>query len=305
MTNNPVPRIGFPERCAALKRLAKASTTFDDSDTVHTEVRDRMLERLKFFRLAPRRVLDLGSATGKGTIELAALYPEAQIIAAELSHPMAAQTQKRCVDLNFTHTVVGNAEQLPFLENSIDLVFANLLLPWCDPQAMFGEISRVLCDGGLALFTTVGPDTLQEVRKAWAAVDEKVHVHGFVDMHDLGDLAARAGLIEPVMDIDRLRVDYGKFEQLVADLRACGATNVAFGRRVQLTGPRRWRAFCERLEAYRSKGTLSISVELIFGQAWGMTRSAVTDDGAVKVSVDELTRSLRRGDGESSANGIR
>ena len=305
MNNDSGSRIGFPERPAALKRLARASDTFDASDAVHTEVRNRMLERLQFFKLNPRRVLDLGPATGKGTIELAALYPEAQILAVELSQPMAERTRSRCADLDRVNSVTGDAEQLPLQESSVDLVFANLLLPWCDPQAVFGEVARVLRDGGLVLFTTVGPDTLQEVRRAWYAIDENVHVHGFVDMHDLGDLAARAGLMEPVMDVDRLHVTYGELGRLVDDLRACGATNVALGRRTQLTGPGRWRAFCERLEAYRVGGALSISVELIFGQAWGVSRSAVTGDGAVRISVDELTRNLRGRGGSPGANGAR
>lgn len=305
MTNDPRFRIGLPERPAALQRLARASATFDASDAVHTEVRSRMLERLKFFKLAPRRVLDLGPATGKGTLELAGLYPEAQILAVELSQPMAERTQKRCLNLGHVSSVMGDAEQLPFQDNSVDLVFANLLLPWCDPQAVFGEVARVLCDGGLVLFTTVGPDTLQEVRRAWSAIDDDVHVHGFVDMHDLGDLAARAGLMEPVMDVDRLQVTYGGLDRLVEDLRACGATNVAFGRRTQLTGPGRWRAFCERLEAHRAGGVLAISVELVFGQAWGVSGRAVTGDGAVSISIDEFTRNLRGGGGAPGANGAR
>ena len=262
-----------------------------------------MLERLEFFKLAPSRVIDLGSATGKGTAQLAALYPDAQILPVELSAPMAERTAARCTGLDRVNPVLGDAERLPFPDNSVDLVFANLVLPWCDPQAVFGEMARVLRDGGLALFTSVGPDTLQEVRSAWSGIDEAVHVHGFVDMHDLGDLAARAGLAEPVMDVDRLRVTYGELDRLVADLRACGSTNVAFGRRAQLTGRRRWRAFCERLEARRDGGALSISVELIFGQAWGSTGSALTGDGAVRISVAELTRNLRGGGGPPGAPG--
>lgn len=278
-----------------MARLARAAATFDTADVVHSEARTRLLERLRLFRLAPHRVLDLGSATGKGTTELAALYPQAEVLAIELSGPMAQRTRSRCASIDSATPLVGDAQQLPLAENSIDLVFANLLLPWCDPQAVLGEIARVLRGGGLALFTTVGPDTLQEVRRAWSDVDDHVHVHGFVDMHDLGDLAARAGLVEPVMDVDRLQVTYGDLGGLVADLRACGATNVAFGRRTQLTGPGRWRAFCERLEARRAEGVLAISVELVFGQAWGAVASASAGDGAVRISVDQLTRQLPGG----------
>ena len=137
--------------------------------------------------LNPRRVLDLGSATGKATAQLAARYPDARIVSVDLCGPMAERTRRRCRGLPSAMPVVGDAQRLPLGTDSMDLVFANLVLPWCDPRAVFAELARVLREGGLALFSSVGPDTLSEVRRAWAQVDRFVHVHGFVDMHDLGD----------------------------------------------------------------------------------------------------------------------
>ena len=282
---------GLPDRTAALVRLRRASATFDDADAVHTEARARLLARLPLFKLDPRRIVDLGTATGKAVPELADQYPDAQILAIDLCRHMAARTRARCRRLERTAAITGDAERLPLRDGSIDLVFANLLLPWCDPAEVFREAARVLRDGGLLLFTTVGPDTLGEVREAWSEVDDGLHVHGFVDMHDLGDLATRSGLAEPVLDIDRLTVTYPDVDGLVSDLRACGATNVAHGRRSQLTGRSRWNAFRDRMESQRTEAGLSIGVELIFGQTWG-TGSAKPRSGSrsVSISVDEVTR---------------
>ena len=292
---------GLPDRRAALIRLRRASATFDDVDAVHSEARARLLARLPLFRLDPRRILDLGAATGKASVELAALYPDASILAVDLSWHMACRSGARRRRHDRVSAITGDAERLPLRDGSIDLVFANLLLPWCGPGEVFREAARVLRDGGLLLFGTVGPDTLREVRQAWSEVDDGLHVHGFVDMHDLGDLAVRSGLAEPVLDVDRLKVLYPNVDALVAELRACGATNVAHGRRRQLTGRARWRAFRERLAALSviDGGKLSISVELIFGQAWGTGGGAVratleTDDSIrAEISVDALRRKLR------------
>ena len=171
---------GLPNRNAALARLRRASDTFDEADAVHSEARARLLARLPLFKLHPRRIVDLGAATGKAVPELAALYPGARILAVDLCRHMAARARVRCRRLERAAAVTGNAECLPLRDGSIDLVFANLLLPWCDPGEVFREAGRVLREGGLLLFTTVGPDTLGEVREAWSEVDNGLHVHGFV-----------------------------------------------------------------------------------------------------------------------------
>ena len=50
---------------------------------------------------------------------------------------------------------------------------------------------------GLILFATFGPDTLRELRAAFAEADGTPHVNPFVDMHDLGDVLVHAGFADP------------------------------------------------------------------------------------------------------------
>ena len=291
----PDSRTGLPDANAAKRVFDRVGSSFDSADVVHSEARCKLLERLNTVDLTPRVIIDLGAATGKGTLALARRYPAARVLAADSSIRMLEQVVQRCLAVEHIHPVMSDAQCLPVASNSVDLIFANLILPWCVPETVLAEVSRVLVEGGLLVFTTVGPDTLQEVRNAWRKVDDKIHVHGFTDMHHIGDLVVRAGLVDPVMDVDRLEVTHTGLKALVYDLRACGATNVAVGRRTSLTGPDRWRRFEKEL-LYQGQERVSTTVELIFGQAWGSGRVREGDsaNGTVRIPVTELTRSFRR-----------
>jgi malonyl-CoA O-methyltransferase len=273
----------LPEKRAA-RRFFDRARNFEAACFIHDEARLRLLERLELVRLEPQLAIDLGCATARGARALAARYPAARVLAIDSSSGMlraAATRSDGSVDV-----LGGDAERLPLRSHCADLVLANLVLPWCRPDRLFAETARVLAAGGALLFATLGPDSLQEVRAAFAAVDDHIHVHAAFDMHDLGDLALAAGLDEPVLDVDRLEVTYADLAGLVRDLRFAGAINVAGGRRRGLTGTKRWQRFEAGLVP--REGRLAVTVELILGQAWG--RGARSGRGEVLVPLDRIGR---------------
>ncbi len=275
------------------RRFDEAAATFDSAAVLHAEARARLLERLALFRLEPERVLDVGTATGAGSAALGVLYPQAQVIAIDTSLAMARRAATHAPG---AASLVGDAHELPLEDHSVDLVFSNLLLPWVEPQRVLAEFARVLRADGLALFTSFGPDTLLELRQAWRTVDEHIHVHGFIDMHDLGDLTARAGLSEPVMDVDRLEIRYSSLAGLVADLRNTGAVNSAAGRPTGLMGRGRWQAFESALGARAGAAPFTVTVELVFGQAWSTGRQAgqLPADGVARIAAEELAKTANK-----------
>ncbi|HSG65021.1 MAG TPA: methyltransferase domain-containing protein [Gammaproteobacteria bacterium] len=288
---------GLPETRIARKRFDAAAATFDGADAVLAEARERLLERLELFAIEPRCVVDLGAATGAASLRLARRYPQAAVLAIDSSGAMTRVLGRKCRDLRAVVPLQADAHALPLREASVDLVFGNLLLPWTRPDRVLAEIARVLEPGGLALLTSLGPDTLVELRRAWAEVDDGIHVHGFVDMHDLGDLAVRAGLTEPVTDVDRLTVSYSSLPLLVGDLRATGSSNCAVGRRTGLTGTGRWRAFAAAFAAQARAGGPTVTVEIVYAQAWGGSRAARPEpaaDGVVRIDPLALVRAARR-----------
>jgi malonyl-CoA O-methyltransferase len=159
---------------------------------------------------------------------------------------------------------------LPFPAGSFGCAWSNLALHWLDdPEPTVREAHRVLVAGGLFMFSTLGPDTLMELRAACAeAFGEGVHVRRFIDLHDLGDLLGRAGFAAPVMDMERVTLTYADVSALVADLRATGSVNPMRGRRRGLTS----RATGQRLDAAlrtRLRATrLPATFEIVYGHAW-------------------------------------
>jgi malonyl-CoA O-methyltransferase len=175
----------------------------------------------------------------------------------------------------------ADAERLPLAAGSAQLVFSNLLLQWCDPAAVFAETARVLETGGLFLFSTYGPDTLKELRAAFAAVDDAPHVNAFVDMHDLGDALVAAGFADPVMEMEALTVEYADVESIARDLRRGGGQTVLAGRRPGLGGRERWKRMAERYEAHRRAGALPATFEVVYGHAWKAAPRKAADGRAI------------------------
>ena len=254
----------------ALQRAALAQATYEQATFLHQEVGQRLLERLDWLRLKPDTVLDAGCGAGQVTALLLKKYRKAQVIAVDLAPALVAQAQRRAPWLRRLPGAVAELEALPLRSASVDLIFSNLALPWSlEPERVFAEFRRVLKPGGALLFSTLGPDTLNELRTAWAEVDGYNHVNAFFDMHDLGDALLRARLAEPVMDVERLTLTYREVEGLVRDLRAVGAGNVTAGRARGLTAPSRWRQLRAAYEQRRMEGVLPVSCEVVYGHAWG------------------------------------
>lgn len=282
----------LPE-AGATRRAFDRATSFDDASFVHDETRRRLLERLDLFDLAPRVAVDLGCATGRGALALASRYPGARVLAVDSSAAMLRAARVRAGAAPSVAALGGDAQRLPLRDQCVQLILANLVLPWCRPPALFAEAARVLAEGGLLLFATLGPDSLRELRAAWGAVDSALHVHAAFDLQDVGDLALAAGLAEPVIDVDRLEVTYSSVARLVADLRSCAAVNVAAGRRRGLTGPRRWHAFERSLAGSGGGARFAITLELVLGQAWGNgPRQMRRGEGSAEIAVPLAT--LRR-----------
>ena len=246
----------FPRVDARLarSRFNRAGKSFEAAARLESEVGARLLERLDYVKLAPRRILDAGSGPAREAGALRKLYPGAQVVALDYA---LALLPKRGWFGRGPLAVCADFLRMPLADASVGLVWSNLALHWVnDPLAAFREFERVLAPGGLLMFSTLGPDTLQELRAAAG----RARVHEFIDMHDLGDMLVAAGLATPVMDMERLQIDYRAGSALLDDLRASGQTNAREDRSRGLAGR-------GLLSAFRTR-PLRATYEVVYGHAW-------------------------------------
>ncbi|MBS0552494.1 MAG: methyltransferase domain-containing protein [Proteobacteria bacterium] len=273
-------------------RYGRAAASSDGADPLIREIARRMDERLDYIRIAPARVLDLGCGTGPDLPRLGERFPEAQLIAADFALPMLARARARrpaAAQGSLLRRLLGgtgkplpvvaaDACALPFARGSMGMVWSNLMLTALDePLPALKEIHRVLEVGGMLMFSTLGPDTLRELRAALpAAAGERVH--RFIDMHDIGDALVKAGFADPVMDMEMVTLTYADIDGLLADLRATGSTNASTARPRGLAGRAGWAAARAAYERLRRDGRLPATFEVIQGHAW-KAAPKTTDDG--------------------------
>lgn len=277
----PIPSASPFQRAApAVQRRVfdRRAATFEKVAFLPREIATRMRERLDYIRTTPAHILDAGCGPGADLPVLGARYPAAQVTGLDASHAMLAKAGRAAAPEGRLDTrrwlpgalrrALGHREAwrvqadfatLPFDDGAFDMVWSNLALQWhARPDGVFPEWQRVLATGGLLMFSTLGPDTLKELRAAWLEADagrgappaierhaptggaglpagpagafaagapgrRRAPVLDFVDMHDFGDMLVASGFELPVMDMEMLSVTYRDPVALLADVRAWGA----------------------------------------------------------------------------------
>ncbi len=281
------------DRAGVRAAFDRASATYEPAAVLQSQVAGELLSRLEPFDFEPAAILDLGAGTGRFAARLKSRYRRSAVIALDLAPGMLREAARHQRFLRRFERVCADAARLPLQSASVDIVFSSLMLQWCDPlDDALAEVRRVLKPQGLFLFSTFGPDTLKELRAAWAEADTYNHVNRFLDMHDVGDALVRAGLVEPVLDVDRLQVAYADALTLMRDLKSIGARNTTAGRPRSLAGRARLQRVLDAYESFRKDGKLPATYEIVYGAAWGTggRPASPARAGEVKILPSQIGR---------------
>ena len=259
----------FIDKNAISKHQQRVANKLLPADHVLHEIMDRLLARLDLVLIKPETILNYGWHSLNAELQLKNRYPE---------------------------SVVKNSHDLKTLQAmpdcSVDLVIAHFaLLRERDPIYLLHEFSRVLSEEGLLLFTSLGPDTLIELRQSFLQVDRNHHVHPFTDMHDIGDWMKQLHLSDPVVDREEIILAYDDINLIFEDLKNLGATNVHEFRQRGLLSKNKWQAMLSNYEQYKTQDYFPVTLEIIYGHGWKVKVNEDTEmQNEVFISVDSVRR---------------
>lgn len=275
-----------------IKSFNRHAAEYESAAKVQQEIGQRLFERLSYLNITPKRILDLGCGPGCFSRELRRLFPKAQVIGLDFAQEMLNQAKAKHRWRCRWSLVNADMRKMPFPSGTFDLVFANQVIHWgLDITSVFRELNRVMNQKACLMFTTLGPDTFKELKRAWAGVNDHAHVNEFADMHDIGDSLVAEYFLEPVMDMEWLVAHYETPMKIVKALKAQGVKNINSGKNQGLTGQSSWAEFERCYEVFRTEsGKYPLTYEVVYGHAWkGEQRR--TDKGIeTMIPISQMTR---------------
>jgi malonyl-CoA O-methyltransferase len=267
------------------KHFNRSAKSYEKAGVLQREIADRVLSRLDLMKINPKRILDCGARDGYTTQFLRKRYPKAEIIACDLSIELL-KLKKRGLFKRKKPVIVVDYETLPFKTHSFDLIFSNLSLHWCsDVIKLIQQFNSMLKPNGLLLLTTMGPDTLKELRGHF-------NLHQFIDMHDIGDMLLKAGFSDPVMDMEYLTLHYDSINRLFEDLKQTGTNAALKNQSKGLYGKKSWQEKIHQFEkSHRLRsGKIPATVEIIYGHAWKSLLQKKSENNEVVVPIAQIKK---------------
>ena len=173
------------------------------------------------------------------------------------------------------------------------MLWANMALHTAtDPLAVLKQWRQWLSPTGFVMFSTLGPDTLHELRQLYQQRGWPPPCHSFTDMHDWGDMLLHAGFADPVIDTERITLTFATPQRLLQELRELGRNLAAT--RSHATHGHGWLAELHQAISTlaQADGSLPLTFEVIYGHAMQSSQSS-DETGATTIDLVHMRHMLR------------
>jgi NADH dehydrogenase [ubiquinone] 1 alpha subcomplex assembly factor 5 len=217
-------------------------------------------------------------------------------------------TSKSVLNLSYHHLAHcdGGNEDLGLEENSLDLIFSNLWLHWCNNlPSLLSQMRRALKPDGLFLGSMLGGETLSQLRSALVLGEQEImggvspRISPQVHVGDVGMLLQGAGFNIPTVDTDLITVEYPSTMSLMKHLQGMGESNASVLRQ---KGPLRRDVLEIATKEYNSRygnvedGSIPATYQVIYMIGWSPSEDQrqPLERGSATVSIGELKTVLQK-----------
>ena len=265
--------MGGIDRHRVMASFHRHAGNYDSHAQVQKRVVARLLEQSLWGGIQPKRLLDIGSGTGRMLAALQDLYPQSLKVGADLAFGMcrtARDNQSNCRRTNF---LTADAEYLPFAGDAFDLVLSTSTYQWlAGLDQAFREVWRVLAPGGIFCFALFGERTLFELKDSYRLAlgadlsGRENRTHNFFNSSDVATALDSAGFSNCLAHAELEVEHHQDVPALLRSLKRIGAGNAApdtprglAGRRVMLE---MMEVYCRR---YGCAEGIPATYEVVYG----------------------------------------
>lgn len=186
---------------------------YADAAILVQEAANDLSTRLQWMAIRPKKIVEIGVGLAECSTNLARQYPEADIIVINSAVDFLEYAKQRAsIQAEWHH---HSLEKLFLPPQSVDLIVANLTLPWLTNwKSILQEWRRALKPNGLLMLSVLGASTLQEL----SVPIEELPI--CIDMHNLGDLLVQSGFADPVLDAEYIELSYQDPQKCLYELKS-------------------------------------------------------------------------------------
>jgi malonyl-CoA O-methyltransferase len=260
-------------RALVRKAFDRRAHQYEDTVIVQKRIISKLLTSIaEAPSFMPAAVLDVGAGTGTLLRSMRNYFPEAFMVGIDLAASMGRRASHDRSQGRKVEFAVADAEQLPFVDDCIDLVLSTSTFQWLNSlDFAFLEARRVLRKGGVFRFAMFGGDTLTELRNshrlavAQSGRSSEEPSHSFFTPSQVHTALVNAGFSRCEVRSE-IEIEYHKdVLSLLNALRSIGAGSIFHGRK-GLAGKSAMERLCS---IYRSEygigGFIPATYEVLYG----------------------------------------
>lgn len=207
------------------KNFSKAAASYDREAVVQREMGQILVGTIKKDCPKANSILDLGTGTGFLIEEVSRLYPDAKIYGIDIAPGMVEASKSKFEGKKNISIMQGDIEDLPFPENSFDMVISSTSLQWIkNLENVFRQISTVLTRDGVFYANLFGEKTFEELKLSLKSIG-LAYPFSFVDKKTLQDLLEKTGFISNI-ESRIFRKYYPDLVSFLKKVKEIGAGNI-------------------------------------------------------------------------------